>query len=158
MSTPHQARREAADAVWNWRSPSADATAASESSPARLRMIGSLQGLVTGSVATALYLFWSPTVGTIVFCISAIILFSALVSPTGLYRGVQALFSALGNATGRALTWLMLVPLFYLFFVPFGLMLRRGRRDLLQRYFEADKASYWEAHKEFSAEDHERQF
>jgi hypothetical protein len=121
-------------------------------------LIGSLQGLATAGVATALYLYWSQTVGTVVFCVAGTILFSALVSPTGLYRGVQALFTTLGNATGRALTWVMLVPLFYLFFLPFGLLLRRGRRDQLKRYFEADKPSYWEEHKEFSADDHERQF
>ena len=93
-----------------------------------------------------------------VLCVAAIILFSALVSPTGLYRGIQGLFATLGNATGRALTWLMLVPLFYLFFLPFGVLLRRGRRDRLKRYFEPDKESYWEPHKHFSAADHERQF
>jgi hypothetical protein len=106
----------------------------------------------------ALYLFWSRAIGTVVLGMSAIILFSALVSPTGLYRRVEGLFATLGTATGRALTWLMLVPLFYLFFLPFGRLLRSGRRDQLKRYFESDRNSYWEPHKPFSAADHERQF
>jgi hypothetical protein len=110
------------------------------------------------AVASALYLFWSQAVGTVVFCIAAIILLSALASPTGVYRAIQGLFETLGNVTGRVLTWVMLVPLFYLFFLPFGLLMRRGRRDRMKRFFEPDAESYWEPHKAFSAADHERQF
>ena len=120
--------------------------------------MGSVQALVGASAATAIYLLWSQTIGTVVFCISTIILFSALVSPNGLYRIVRGVFAALGNVTGRALTWLTLVPLFYLFFLPFGLLFRRGRRDRMKRFLEPDQESYWEPHKTFSAADHERQF
>lgn len=120
--------------------------------------MGSVQALVGASVATAIYLQWSRTIATVVFCISAIVLFSALVSPSGLYRAIQGLFAMLGNFTGRVLTWLTLVPLFYLFFLPFGLLMRRGRRDRMKRFFEPDTESYWEPHKAFSPADHERQF
>jgi hypothetical protein len=33
---------------------------------------------------------------------------------------------------------------FYLIFLPFGLLFRRGRRDSMRRYFEADQESYWQ--------------
>jgi hypothetical protein len=51
---------------------------------------------------------------------------------------------AIGRRIGRALTWLLLVPLFYLFFLPFGLLFRRGRRDRLKRYFDREATTYWE--------------
>ena len=149
-------RPEAAEVIWRWREQGVSASR--EQSPGRARIRGSVQALVGGGAATAIYLFWSQMIGTVVFCIAAVILFSALVSPKGLYRALEGLFAALGNFTGRALTWLMLVPLFYLFFLPFGLLLRRGSRDRMKRYFEPDRASYWEPHKAFSAADHERQF
>ena len=156
MSQLHEGRPQAAAVVWDWNRPG---TAASRNVPRHSpRLVGMVQGLVGASVALAIHLFWSQTLGTVVFCIAGIILFSALVSPTGLYRVIQGLFTTLGNTTGRALTWLLLVPLFYLFFLPFGALLRRGRRDQLKRYFEPDKESYWEPHKPFSAADYNRQF
>jgi hypothetical protein len=45
---------------------------------------------------------------------------------------------------GRLLTWVLLVPLFYAFFLPFGALLRRGRSDRLARRFDAGATSYWE--------------
>jgi hypothetical protein len=37
----------------------------------------------------------------------------------------------------------LLVPLFVLFFLPFGLLARRGRRDRLGRFFDPDAPTYW---------------
>ncbi len=110
--------------------------------------IGAVAELVgaIGVFGSLVYLFWSTTIGTLVFCIASIVLFSALVSPLGLYAGVQGVFRTLGRWTGIALTWLMLVPVFYLFFLPFGASFRRGRRDRLKRYFERGAETYWEPH------------
>jgi len=41
---------------------------------------------------------------------------------------------------------LLLVPIFYLAFAPFGLLLRRGRRDRLRRRLDPEAASHWEPH------------
>jgi len=155
MSQLHQGRPEAAEVIWNWRGPQTNGARIPAGNP---RLKGAIQGLVGMSVALAIHLYGARTIGTLVFCVSTIVLLSALLSPTGIYRAVEGLFTTLGNATGRALTWLMLVPLFYLFFLPFGFLLRRGRRDQLKRRFEPDQESYWEPHKPFSAADHERQF
>ena len=148
-------RPEAAEVIWSWREPLEKVSGPSAS---KARVAGTIQGGIGAGVAIAIYLLWSETVGTVVFCISATILFSALVSPLGLYSIIQGVFASLGNYTGRMLTWLTLVPLFYLFFLPFGLLLRRGRRDRMKRFFEPDEPSYWEPHKSFSPADRERQF
>ncbi len=71
------------------------------------------------------------------------LLLSLLLSPTGLYAALQRLFAATGRAAGRITTWLVMVPLFYLFFLPFGRLLRRGRRDRLKRSFDRAAGSYW---------------
>jgi hypothetical protein len=156
MSSLQQGRPEAAAAIWDWRTPTVKPTR--ESSAASLRTAGIIQASVTATFGALVYYFWSSTIATVIFSIAGIVLFCAVASPTGLYRGVQAFFNALGNATGRVLTWLMLVPLFYLFFFPFGLLLRRGRRDQLKRYYETDKESYWEIREGPGVSDHERQF
>ena len=156
MSRLRAGRPEAAEVVWRWKERSGSKS--SGQSPSRARLMGCIQGGVGVGLATAIYLLWSQTIGMVVFSISTIVLFSALVSPLGLYRIIQGIFETLGTHTGRALTWLALVPLFYLFFLPFGLVFRSGRRDRMKRFFEPDEESYWEPHKEFSAADHERQF
>jgi hypothetical protein len=135
-------RPEAAAAIWNWRE---DAQASAPSARSA-RWRGVLRGALVASVGLLLFAFWSTRVGAVVCIVAGVILFSALVSPTGLYAGVEGLFAALGKWTGQALTWIVMVPLFYLFFLPFGLLLRRGRRDRLKRYFESDAPSYWEPH------------
>ncbi len=66
--------------------------------------MGCIQGGVGVGFATAIYLLWSQTIGMVVFSISTIVLFSALVSPLGLYRIIQGIFETLGTHTGRALT------------------------------------------------------
>ena len=89
--------------------------------------------------------------------IAGFILLSALVSPTVVYAGIEKLFDSLGHLLGRAMTWLLMVPLFYLFFLPFGLLFRRGRRDRLRRYSERDAATYWERREGPTAASHSRE-
>ena len=82
----------------------------------------------------------------VVLCIASLIMLSALLSPTGAFLAIERMFTALGRPIGRAVTWLLLVPVFYLFFYPFGRVFRRGRRDLLQRYQDPEAVTYWEPH------------
>ncbi len=145
MLRVREGRPEAAAVVWDWRGGRAEEVPEAES-PARNRLLGTFQGLGAGVLGLLIHRFWSTTIATVVFCVAGVVLFSALVSPTGLYVGVQGLFRTLGRWTGTALTWILLVPVFYLFFLPFGALLRRGRRDRLKRYYERDAESYWEPH------------
>ena len=59
---------------------------------------------------------------------------------------LESILRALGTKVGEAVTWLCLAPVFYLFFLPFGLLFRRGRRDAMQRLLEPNATTYWEAH------------
>ncbi len=142
MRVVRAGRPEAAAAIWSWRdrggSPAPDPTHG-----ARIR--GSLQALATAAAATAVLLLWSRTVAALMFVFAALLLFAALASPGGLYAGLLRLFAATGHFAGWLLTWALLAPLFYAFFVPFGLLLRRGRRDRLARHYDAGAATYWES-------------
>jgi hypothetical protein len=136
-------RPEAAAVVWDWRNR---ATGSTGPGAARMRVQGLVQAAVAASFGGALFLFWSQTIGSIVLAVASIVGLSALASPLGLYAAIERLFLALGRATGRLLTWILLVPVFYAFFVPFGQLLRRGRRDRLKRQLEPDAGTYWEPH------------
>ncbi len=151
MTSPRAGRPEAAALIWDWRAETPAAPKAESAGRARLH--GSLQALVAAAIGGAIFVWLSQTVGTVVLTVAAIVGFSALVAPTTLYAAIQRLFMLLGQWTGRALAWVMLVPLFYLFFFPFGLLFRRGRRDRMRRWFDGEDAgsSYWEPHEGITA-------
>jgi hypothetical protein len=119
-----------------------------------------LQAAIAALVGAAMVSFWSRPIGTVVLTVASIVGISALASPLGLYAAIERLFLTLGRVTGRLLTWILLVPVFYGFFVPFGLLMRRGRRDRLQRRLEPDAPTYWEPHAGPTAASisHERQY
>ena len=134
-------RPEAAAAIWSWRER-ASAPAPDPARGARLR--GSLQALAAAAAAAAVLLLWSRGVALVMFGFAALVLVAALLSPGGLYAGLHRLFAATGHLMARLLTWALLAPLFYAFFLPFGLLLRRGRRDRLARRFDPGATTYWE--------------
>ena len=148
-------RAEAAAAIWDWRD--SEPAVASEPETRRLRMRGVVQGLVATGVGSGLYVFASTTAGVIVATIGLTIALVGLLSPTGLYVAIENGFRVLAQWLGRALTWVLLLPLFYLFFLPFGLVLRAGRRDRLQRWTDAEASTYWEPREGVTAASASRQ-
>ena len=70
----------------------------------------------------------------------------AVVSPTRGYRALSRSVDALAALVGRSLAWILLAPVFFLVFVPFRAVFRRGAADTLARGFDRTRASYWSAH------------
>ena len=144
---PRQAqpgRAKAAAAIWDWRGERSQTPAARPSKP---RLRGTLQALAGAGIGALIFALLSRIVGTVVMSIATLILLSALLSPAGLYAGIERLFAALGRRVGAALTWIVLPLLFYLVFLPFGMIFRSGRRDPMKRFYEADAESYWSPRK-----------
>jgi len=142
--------------IWRWR----DGERESEAKPsaASVRVRGTLQALAGAVVGLLFYLFGSKTAAVVAFTATSVVLFCALVSPNGLYALLRRLFDATGRVVGRAMTWIVMVPIFYLFFLPFGKLLRRGRRDRLHRYFDTGSETYWEPHTPMKSSSIERQY
>ena len=61
----------------------------------------------------------------------------------GVYAAIGRGLALLGHGIGRLLAIVLLTPLFWLVFVPFGRLLRGGRRDKLERWFDVAAPSYW---------------
>ena len=148
----------AAPLDWGWGD--VKVAAAPAPTPRQIRIRGSVQFLVGATVATLFYLFGPTAVAYAVYAFSTLILISALSSPTGLYAGFDRLFRWTGVVVGRVLTWMLMVPLFYGVFLPFGVLFRRGSRDRLRRRMQPDAATYWEPHQGITAASasHTRQY
>ena len=156
MTAARAPRPTASAVIWRWREGEMETEVKPSAASVRLR--GSLQALPGFAVAAALYVFWSKTAAAIASALTVLVLFCALASPFGLYALVRRLFDATGRTAGRVMTWVVMLPVFYLFFLPFGKLLRRGRRDRLHRTFDRGAETYWEAHTPMQSSTLERQY
>ncbi len=142
MPQQRPGRAEAALAIWNWRDPRPQRSPAPAAS--RVRVRGSIQAAIVAAIGGLLLWLGLRSVAFVMWGAATIVFLAALASPGGVYAFLDGMARAIGTRIGRALTWLLLVPLFYLFFLPFGLLFRRGRRDRLKRYFDSEAPTYWE--------------
>jgi hypothetical protein len=99
--------------IWRWRGTPAEA--ATGPSAASVRVRGTLQALGGAAFGGLSLAFWSKGVALVAFALSGLVLFSALVSPGGLYALLRRLFDATGRVIGRITTWIVMVPIFYLY-------------------------------------------
>jgi hypothetical protein len=118
---------------------------------ARRALIQPLLGVALG--AAMFFFFHWRVLGSVCAGLSAVVLATLLLSPRRGYPLIQRVFHGLGLAVGTVLNVVLLGAVYLVFFVPFGLLLRRGRRDRLQRRFRAPTPSYWRQH--VAAEDAE---
>jgi len=130
-------------AIWPWVTQNGQATATASRRPWAKLAISAVIGGGVGS-----YLLWRDhQVGAcIVYSIVGLIVGSGLLCPP-LYRRIERVFQAFGSLVGTALTWILLVPFFFLVF-PFAhlCLLLRGN-DPLTRKFPTDQPTYWSERK-----------
>jgi hypothetical protein len=115
------------------------------------------QALVAFAVAGLFYWRHRPTASAVVATIGAIVLVSGLFIPP-LFRRIEQAGQWLGKAVGVALTWALLVPLFYLVFLPGRLILLATRHDPMCRRFPSTEPTYWIPHRPAQPGHYTRQF
>jgi hypothetical protein len=131
-------------AIWDWSDEGAARRRAARSAAAR--RLALIQGLVGAVIATLVFLVWGRrTMAIVILSLGLANLAVALVSPLRASAAIQLFLLRVGVVLGTLVSWLLLFPIFALFFVPFGLAFRRGRRDSLERWAEPPEASYWRA-------------
>lgn len=134
----------AAAVAWRWREADGAADAADVATRRRgLRREGALRAAIGAAVGGALYLVGAAILARVAWAASGFVLLASLASPDGLYAAIGRALALFGHLVGRLLAVVFLTPVFLLFFVPFGLLLRRGRRDRLERWFDPAAATYW---------------
>ncbi len=139
MSEPIEGHQSPETVAWPWR----QRAAAEAPSAAPIRTRATLQTVVAWAIAGVLYAFGHGLAAALVGVISSLAWVVALISPQGAWAILGSAMAGLARAVASALGWLMLIPLFYLFFLPFGLLFRRGSKDPMRRNLDKGAASYW---------------
>ena len=127
--------------VWNWRRTGS--RGADERAAARRR--GLLQALEGLTAAALIWWLWKPILAAVVAGIAVLTLLLALFFPTTAYRGLSRALEAFGHAVGMAVTWVLMTLLYFLLFLPAGLLLRAGRKLGITTAPDRQLASYWTA-------------
>ncbi len=129
--------------TWDWRRKGADRSGDSKSDHASLRRAALIQALITGAIAAfLLFGIGHQLFGRIVAGIAVVVLFLGISLPN-VYRHVHRFGQTLGRWVGTGLTYILLVPFFFLFFVPVALWLRLRGRDPLHRTWRDSRWTYW---------------
>ena len=147
-------RPEAAQIIWNWKR---DKPQKSRGNP---RKRAGIQALAGATIGTILLLLGHVLIARIAYAITGVIFLTAMVSPHGAYATIHAGMQKFGLLVGQLLNWVLLMPLFYLFFSVFRLVMRRGLRDSMKRQLDPQIRSYWTERNdpERNPEFYERQF
>ena len=113
--------------AWDWRRTATgdDRDETKQNAAARKRgLIGGAVGLL---IAALVYQFWKPGLAYVIAGISLTLALLALAAPPA-YRKVAGLLDRFGHLVGMAVTWLLMTLLYYILFLPVGLLLRaRGK-------------------------------
>ncbi len=137
---PEAPPRNVMQATWNWRAR----TGAPRTDPAGGYRRGALvQALVMGLIAAVLFFgLHHHILARVIWTLAALVLILGLAFPSA-YRPIHACGKWAGRVTGKALTHLLLIPFFFLFFAPVAMILRWQNRDPLHRGFRDPQWTYW---------------
>jgi len=138
VSNTTLSKRPTQEIDWQWRAGTATTPPSGSS-----RKTATVHFTV-GLIFTGLFLYHDKTLLAAVVGIFASSTFLvALLSPTNLYARLQARLNQLGLFVGTTLSWLTLLPIFFLFFVPFRFLFRRHSNDSLKRRYQPELKTYW---------------
>jgi hypothetical protein len=136
--------------VWRWRDDAdgsgAGGAAHRAAAATAARRQGSIGGAVGLTVAAAAYLLLHRRgLAAVIAGLALVVSLLAVASPLGLYRRLRIVLDGFAHVIGTATTWVLMTVLFYLLFLPAGLVLRAmGKLDFV-RFREPARASYWTA-------------
>ena len=134
--------REPSAVIWSWRQGEDPGVRAREAAAARRR---GFLGAAIGLAAAAVVHHFHPKAGFVVAGIALLFLAIALAAPLTLYPQVMKLLDRFAHAVGTAITWILMTVLYYIFFLPVGLLLRAGHKLAITTRFDRGLPSYWSA-------------
>ncbi len=160
MPEPLQPKAEASSVAWRWRDRAAGDAAARLREAAANRRKGAAGGLIGLTVAAVLFFgFHRPVMAGAVAGIAVLIALLALASPLGLYKGLTRALDAFAHGLGMTVTWVAMPILFYLVFLPVGLVLRARGKLAISKGADPRQTSYWKStDRERTLESYRKQF
>jgi len=127
------------EAIWQWRQQ--ENMCSHTKSTYRKRSL--LQFSIMLIIASLLFfLFHHIVFGIIIYSLSFLVLLCGFFIPTA-FAAFDKLGRFLGTFVGRLLTYLLLVPFFYLCFFPGRLILNLLGKDPMKRNLEPSATTYW---------------
>lgn len=127
--------------VWAWKTTSTNKTA--ERPVLKNLLLESLIPIFIG------LLLWFAakhhTMAIVVFCIAAFVLLSGLFAPS-LHYAFKRIFQKFAVGVGLAMTWLLLLPFFYIFFTVGRLSHIIFKKDPMNRACPTKMDTYWIKH------------
>ena len=145
-----------AETVWPWRDA---ADADKQESPAGRRKRALIESSVAYAIALVLaWRFEKHAMAVVVACIASIGLVGGLFIPP-LYTGFKRFFMWFAKVVATAVTWVLLLPFFYICFTCGRVAILLKRKDPLQRAFDPKQGSYWSKRSEIKdAASYRRQY
>jgi hypothetical protein len=142
MSDTEYKQNNVSAVVWRWQDP------VDTSHPQHNRkshIIKGLIGLCIGfGFASFLYFKQHHVIAPIVIAtISSIIGICALFIPAAFAR-IDSFFNKAGHVVGQGLAYVLLVPLFFLFFVPAHIIMSIMGKDKLKLKYPSAEPTFWE--------------
>lgn len=117
-----------------------------------------IQSLVPAAVGLGFFFAGKAGPGKVLWGVSLVILVSGLFIPP-VFHKFEQFGRWIGKWAGLAITWALMLPVFYLVFVPGRLILKIRRIDPMCRKFPTDAPSYWVPRKPvLDVEEYKRQF
>ena len=148
--------------VWDWRGGDQEGARRAREAAA-IRRRGLIGGAVGLAVAALVFFLWKKPVPALVIATIAVLLsLPGLVAPLTAGRGVARALDRFGYAVGLGVTWVLMTILYYLLFLPVGLVLRARGRLGITRELDPRRPSYWtsveERERARAPESYRRQF
>jgi predicted membrane channel-forming protein YqfA (hemolysin III family) len=133
--------RQPSALVWNWRAVEGAGDTRAVAAARRQGATGAAVGL---AVAAALaWLLHRPVPALVVAVLSLTVALLALAAPLTLYRRLRGALDRFGHWVGTGVTWLLMTVLFYLLFVPVGLIMRAMGKLAFSRFADPAVDTYW---------------
>jgi len=133
--------------VWNWRATAGDKAGATgphgSAAAAAARRQGVIGGAVGLAAAALAFLLHRAGLAAAVAAVSLTIALLALAAPLTLYRRLRDALDRFGHGVGVAVTWVLMTVLFYLLFLPVGLVMRATGKLAFTRFADPGIDSYW---------------
>ena len=118
-----------------------------------LRKRAVIQFIVMACIASFLLFIHHTVLAVIVYSLSALNLIGGLFIPP-LFLLFDRFGKFLAVVFGKVLTWVLLVPFFYLCFVPGRLIMLILGKDPMKRKLDPDAETYWMDKKDMHNTDH----
>jgi len=132
-------QNEVSGAIWPWQAERVASTGPTK--PPIWKVLA--QAGVMVAIGLLMVFRWHHTIpGFILFALAAFVVVSGLFIPKA-YAAFERFVGLIAQGVGIALNWILLVPFFYLFFVPARLVMSIKNKDPLRRAFPTSEPTYW---------------